>query len=406
MLGKRLYRELGIWKRLDHPNIVPFLGTVYGFGPYLSLVSPWMPNGTLQTFLAAHNDKLTIRQRFQLLKDVAAGLQYLHERSVIHGDVTGTNILIDDELRARLVDFGHSTIISDLTDGLAHLRWTSRQPGNIRWAAPEEVQQQLSDDNCAATGQSDIYSFGCIMLQVLSGNEPWSEIKADMAVVLRLANGENPQRPMSRRIDDEHWAVIQKCWLPVGDRLSAEQVLGELDSILTSLPSSSSFGVRSQDAPSRGRSQCIGHNVRSRSHSPSRPAKRVKIEVSHASQLTCSSHSPPSPRLRSRRASKQVTKRRPRPEQWRPDARSIAYDDIGVSDDSLGLSRFTFSISSNAEGRHLTTHPMLGSAWFAFHSQCRSTLKQRCSSSSARDSLAILTCGGPDLSLRHHHHSP
>ncbi|KAH7882658.1 kinase-like domain-containing protein [Phlebopus sp. FC_14] len=242
VVEKYLRRELGIWRRLDHPNIVPLLGTVSGFGPHISLVSLWMPNGTLQAFLAAHDDKLAIGHRFHLLKDVAAGLQYLHECSVIHGDLTGRNVLIDERFRARLVDFGYSTAIGDLPDSLAYLHWTSQQPGSIRWTAPEKVRQQQSDDNVEPAGNSDIYSFGCIMLQVLSGNIPWSEIKADMTVVLRLANGENPQRPMSRRIDDEHWAVIQKCWLPVGDRFSAEQVLGELDSILTSLPSSSSFG--------------------------------------------------------------------------------------------------------------------------------------------------------------------
>lgn len=62
-------RELGIWKRLNHPNIVPFLGTVSGFGRLgnASLVSSWMPNGTLQDFLLKYDDKLTVAHRLQFV---------------------------------------------------------------------------------------------------------------------------------------------------------------------------------------------------------------------------------------------------------------------------------------------------------------------------------------------------
>ena len=62
-------RELGIWKRLNHPNIVPFLGTVSGFGRLgnTSLVSLWMPNGTLQAYLQKHDGKLTVAFRLQLV---------------------------------------------------------------------------------------------------------------------------------------------------------------------------------------------------------------------------------------------------------------------------------------------------------------------------------------------------
>lgn len=62
-------RELGIWKRLSHPNIVQFLGIVSGFGRLgnTSLVSVWMSNGTLQGFLQKYDDKLTVAHRLQLV---------------------------------------------------------------------------------------------------------------------------------------------------------------------------------------------------------------------------------------------------------------------------------------------------------------------------------------------------
>ncbi|KAH7882654.1 kinase-like domain-containing protein, partial [Phlebopus sp. FC_14] len=203
-LTQSLRRELGIWKRLNHPNIVPFLGTASGFGPHTSLVSMWMPHGTLQSFLTDHDDQLSIADRFHLLRDIAAGIKYLHDLSVIHGDLTSRNVLIDEHYHARLMDFGYSSAIG--VDALAYLQWSTRRPGAIRWAAPEQVQLMLQ------SWKSDIYSFGCLMLQVLSGKEPWSEIENIIHIVILLANGDNPRRPASRAIADEHWEFIQKCW--------------------------------------------------------------------------------------------------------------------------------------------------------------------------------------------------
>ena len=67
-----LRRELGIWRRLDHPNVVPFLGIAYGFGmnDAMSLVSLWMPNGCLHRFLEKHNDNLGTDHRLQFVSSV------------------------------------------------------------------------------------------------------------------------------------------------------------------------------------------------------------------------------------------------------------------------------------------------------------------------------------------------
>ncbi|KIJ09859.1 hypothetical protein PAXINDRAFT_17073 [Paxillus involutus ATCC 200175] len=157
-------RELGIWRRLDHPNIVPFLGTTSDFGPYISMVAMWMPKGTLHAFLEKHGDGLSTIDRFGLLQDIATGLEYLHSRSVIHGDLSSNNVLIDETNHARLVDFGFSSVIGGSPQGLTYLEWATRRPGTIRWAAPEQFQ--LADGEIfEVTTKSDVYSFGCIMLQ-------------------------------------------------------------------------------------------------------------------------------------------------------------------------------------------------------------------------------------------------
>lgn len=64
-----LRRKLGIWRRLNHANIVPFLGIAYGFGMEgtMSLVSLWMPNESLHKFLARYDNSLDVGHRLQLV---------------------------------------------------------------------------------------------------------------------------------------------------------------------------------------------------------------------------------------------------------------------------------------------------------------------------------------------------
>ena len=77
-----------------------------------------------------------------------------------------------------------------------------------------------------------------MILQVLSGKEPWWEIRGDAAVLLRLAKGHKPGRPESRIMDDSHWNLIQNCWSPVEERNSAEVIIPTIQQFLSYCPQS------------------------------------------------------------------------------------------------------------------------------------------------------------------------
>jgi len=166
-INRKISREIGILKILRHRNIVPLWGIATGFGRMSELrclVSPWIPNGTLNEYLAFKHNDLTALDRSRMLEDVSAGLRYLHSVPVMHGDITGANILIDKRGHARLIDFGLSTITQPLL-GQSHLAATSIRPGAIRYAAPELVLSENGRD-LGSLEKTDIYSFGCVMLQV------------------------------------------------------------------------------------------------------------------------------------------------------------------------------------------------------------------------------------------------
>ncbi|KAG6807068.1 hypothetical protein H0H92_008930, partial [Tricholoma furcatifolium] len=124
---------------LHHPNIVPFLGVCFnGITPLL--VYKWMRHGDLPSYL----EEYPLASRVRLLHDVALGLKYLHERSIVLGDLKGVNILVDESGRAVIADFGLASILPS-------------SGGTVMYKAPEVFEQ----DACN-TKETDIYAFGCL----------------------------------------------------------------------------------------------------------------------------------------------------------------------------------------------------------------------------------------------------
>ncbi|KAJ8594401.1 kinase-like protein [Rhizopogon salebrosus TDB-379] len=242
---KDVRREMGVWRRARHKHIVPFLGVANNFmSSRISLVSAWQTKGTL-TFLLEHKHDMNYEERFILLQDIASGLCYLHSVTVgiVHGDLTGSNVLIGVDGHARLTDFGLSSVVNAGED-LTYLAVTTRRPGALRWAAPELVVKD--NDHIAPTFESDIYSFGSIMLQTLSGRLPWSEIKNLHCITIKLYEECLPQRPESLPILDAHWDFIMLCMnLVVESRPSAAEVMEWVNEAILLL------GIRPSPYPNR-----------------------------------------------------------------------------------------------------------------------------------------------------------
>lgn len=208
---KRFHRELGVWKKLDHKNVLPLFGIALGFGFYPAMVCPWAPNGALSQYLQLRHSTLPVAEKFQILDDVASGLQYLHKNHVTHGDLTGNNILIFGDGRAVLADFGMSTALKELW-GSTYFTESAR--GTLRWAAPELFQCNEDGTTGFAGPPCDVYSFGSIILQVISGKAPYSYLNSDTQVVGMVVRGIRPERPSKPRLEDEQWDIIQWCWAP------------------------------------------------------------------------------------------------------------------------------------------------------------------------------------------------
>jgi len=145
----------------------------------------------------------------------------VHESGVVHGDLTGSNILINSQGKPCLCDFGLSKIILEFS-GTSYFTGTR---GAVRWAA-SELYCCLDDDEHVPVinKQCDIYSYGSVMLQVLSGQIPYHYMKSDGQVVINLYYGITPKRPNTARTTDELWDFIGKCWAEPTERPTIGQV--------------------------------------------------------------------------------------------------------------------------------------------------------------------------------------
>jgi len=193
--GRKIRREAHVWIKLEHKHILPLEGIVEGFGLLPALVSPWMEKGSLNYYLKSTFTQLSDRRKLELIQQVVAGLSYLHGNQIVHGDLTGTNIFVDGSGSLLLADFGLSLLLVEAENAT----FSSLHPGNTRWMAPEFVAPniQYSEGELPQqkpTKAGDIYSFGCVMLQILSGKEPYGWIKAAQQVIGAIMLGWEPFR--------------------------------------------------------------------------------------------------------------------------------------------------------------------------------------------------------------------
>jgi serine/threonine protein kinase len=223
-LTQRLLSDFRARKQLHHENILALLGFTHDFGPLPAMVSPWIHNGSLTTYLEHHFTELTIEQKLRILRQVAAAISYLHSKGVVHGDLTANNILIDSDRNAHVADHGILTMCSELS-GTSYIR------SNVRWAAPE-LFEVAEDEESSTPPQpaSDIYSFGCIILQVMTGRPPYADVRSDHQVTVLILKGKKPTRPSSPHDVDSFWDFIEKCWSDTGRRPSAVDVRSFLES--------------------------------------------------------------------------------------------------------------------------------------------------------------------------------
>ncbi|XP_078233785.1 ephrin type-A receptor 5 isoform X5 [Pogona vitticeps] len=192
--------EASIMGQFDHPNIIHLEGVVTKSKPVM-IVTEYMENGSLDTFLKKNDGQFTVIQLVGMLRGIASGMKYLSDMGYVHRDLAARNILINSNLVCKVSDFGLSRILEDDPEA-AYTTRGGKIP--IRWTAPEAIAFRKF------TSASDVWSYGIVMWEVVSyGERPYWEM-TNQDVIKAVEEGYRLPSPMD--CPAALYQLMLDCW--------------------------------------------------------------------------------------------------------------------------------------------------------------------------------------------------
>jgi serine/threonine-protein kinase len=179
----RFLREIRILGRLHHPNILPLID--FSGGESLYYVAPYIPGASLQRRLAVKGP-LSWELVVRIARDVAAALNHAHASNVIHRDIKPGNILLDED-RALVCDFGIARAV-ELAGGDRLASSSGFALGTPAYMSPEQAMGSAVDR------RSDVYGLGCVLYEMLTGEQPFSGATSQAVLAKSLAGDLRPIR--------------------------------------------------------------------------------------------------------------------------------------------------------------------------------------------------------------------
>jgi serine/threonine protein kinase len=180
VIRERLRREARTVAALDHPNVVPLYeageegGTVY-------VVTRWVDGTELGTLIMSEGS-LEPRRAARIAAQIAAALEGAHEKGLVHRDVKPSNVILTHEDHAYLTDFG----LAKRAATAPGLTAADQMLGTVDYVAPESIEGGEPD------APSDVYSLGCVLFEMLTGEPPFADQKGGMAKMWAQVNAEPP----------------------------------------------------------------------------------------------------------------------------------------------------------------------------------------------------------------------
>ncbi|KAA8521282.1 hypothetical protein F0562_011972 [Nyssa sinensis] len=208
--------EVEIMLRLRHPNVVLFMGAVT-HSPNLSILTEFLPRGSLFKLLHRPNIQLDEKRRMRMTLDVAKGMNYLHTSHpvIVHRDLKTPNLLVDRNWVVKVCDFGlsrmkHNTFLSSKSIA-----------GTPEWMAPEVLRNEPSNE------KSDVYSFGVVLWELATLRIPWSGLNSMQ--VVGAVGFQDRRLDIPKEVDPMVAQIITDCWhLEPQSRPSFGQLISRL----------------------------------------------------------------------------------------------------------------------------------------------------------------------------------
>ncbi|KAJ7131885.1 kinase-like domain-containing protein [Mycena crocata] len=201
-----LYKEARIWRLLEHPNILPFLGISLDLGRSPALISPLCTSGPIMKYL--QDTKTHDRdERLPLVINVANGLAYLHAEGIVHGNLCTKKVLVNGVGSAVICGYGMSKTLGQ------HLNSTLLLPSPIRFTSPETFAVNGNGTSLRTTS-ADVYALSMVILEIMSGLVPYHHLPSEHDVFIRILRGERPVRTYldTQVVTNRIWRLLNSMW--------------------------------------------------------------------------------------------------------------------------------------------------------------------------------------------------
>uniref|UniRef100_A0A672J931 RAF proto-oncogene serine/threonine-protein kinase n=1 Tax=Salarias fasciatus TaxID=181472 RepID=A0A672J931_SALFA len=172
--------EVAVLRKTRHVNILLFMG--YMTKDNLAIVTQWCEGSSLYKHIHVLETNFKMIQLIDIARQTAQGMDYLHAKNIIHRDMKSNNIFLHEGLTVKIGDFGLATVKA---------RWSGshqvEQPsGSILWMAPEVIRMQ---DNNPYSFQSDVYSYGIVLFELMTGELPYSQTANRDQIIFMVGRG-------------------------------------------------------------------------------------------------------------------------------------------------------------------------------------------------------------------------
>lgn len=214
-----LHKEVETMKDLDHKHIVQYLGYERKDNTY-SLFLEYVAGGSIAMCLKSYGkfDETLIRI---ITKQVLLGLEYLHSNNIIHRDLKADNLLLDIDGTCKISDFGISRKNNDIYSNA-----NMSMKGTIFWMAPEVIDNMVE----GYSAKVDIWSLGCVVLEMFAGKRPWSNEAAISVIYKAGTEKKAPPIPkdIAHLVSKEAENFINRCFtIDPALRPTAEELLND-----------------------------------------------------------------------------------------------------------------------------------------------------------------------------------
>eukprot|EP00877_Chromochloris_zofingiensis_P013896 jgi/Chrzof1/8760/Cz03g23150.t1 len=170
-------QEVSIMRKVRHKNVVQFIGACTR-KPNLCIVFEYMSGGSVYDYIRREGP-LKLSQILKVAVEVSRGMDYLHQRKIIHRDLKAANLLLDENHTVKIADFGVARII----ECNGHM---TAETGTYRWMAPEVIEHKPYDE------KADVFSFGVVLWELLTSKIPYSDMTPLQAAVGVVQKGLRP----------------------------------------------------------------------------------------------------------------------------------------------------------------------------------------------------------------------